>query len=390
MDKISEAHEKQYGRSPEVVACAPGRFHLLGEHTWFFKDKTLSMAVNLPVYVAASRRRDSSFRFYFAQLNDSKRVTPLSLKYKKEDKWANPLKAIVYGFNSLSFPLKGVDFTVYSEVLPSAGFGITSAAKIAMCWVINELFSLKCDEKQILRVIETANRDFLNIENRYADSFAAIYSKESSLVLTDYATRSYELLPFDFANKRVILTDTMVPRVTTWNEESLMQPENVLLLGELKVRRNAVYGGWQYEESKSEINEVLSVAPERTKKHLRCIMNEHKYVLDSVNAIRANNFSAFARAINQSHKNMIDYDISCPEIDWLMKRVQSLGESPDDLRNPVNCGRITGKGFARGVYSILRAEDVDKYKLCLTEYEKIFDFKPKCYEVKPAEGVRLL
>ena len=59
MKLIDEAHYKEYSTKPEVVATAPGRFHLIGENTWFFKDKTLSMAVNLSVYIAVSKRTDS-------------------------------------------------------------------------------------------------------------------------------------------------------------------------------------------------------------------------------------------------------------------------------------------------------------------------------------------
>ncbi|MBP5156991.1 MAG: galactokinase, partial [Treponema sp.] len=80
----------------------------------------------------------------------------------------------------------------------------------------------------------------------------------------------------------------------------------------------------------------------------------------------------------------------CPEIDWILKRVQELDLNPDDLRNPVDCGRITGKGFGRCTYSVLRTEDVDGYKKKLADYERIFGFSPACYEVKPMRGVHLV
>ena len=120
-------------------------------------------------------------------------------------------------------------------------------------------------------------------------------------------------------------------------------------------------------------------------------MNEHKDVLEAQSSLEKGDFSGFARAVNQSHKNMRDlYDISCPEIDWLLKRVQELDVNPDDLRNPLNCGRITGKGFGRCTYCVLRNEDVDRYKETLSEYERIFGFSPVFFEVKPSKGVRLL
>ena len=131
MEKVVLVHEEEYGKVPDVTVVAPGRFHLIGEHSWFFKDKTLSMAVNLPVYVSVSKRDDFNFRFYFKQLEDKKRSSISSLKFRKEDKWANALKSVIYGFTSGGFNCCGMNVTVYSDILPSAGFGITTAIKIA-------------------------------------------------------------------------------------------------------------------------------------------------------------------------------------------------------------------------------------------------------------------
>ena len=62
-------------------------------------------------------------------------------------------------------------------------------------------------QDQILQVIERANKNFLGTANHSADSFAAIFSKENNLVLTDYAKKSCELVPFNFKEKTVLLTD---------------------------------------------------------------------------------------------------------------------------------------------------------------------------------------
>ncbi len=392
MDELVEAHKKEYGEAPDVVAVAPGRFHLIGEHSWFFKDKTLSMAVNLPVYVAVSRRDDTNLRFRFEQLDDSKRGSLASLKFKKEDKWANAVKSVISGFMSGGFNCCGMNFTIWSDIQPSAGFGITTAIKIATAWCIKELCGFRrCRRVELLQVLERANRLYYGISNIKADNFTPIFSKEGCVVLTDYSRNECEVIPFKFKDKKIILTDARVPRITTWNEGSLQQPENALLLGELRETRSNVPGGWRYQENESERNEVLSVVSEDTRRRLLCIIEEHKCVQDAYTGIESGDFAAFARAVKKSHENMRDlYDISCPEIDWILKRVQELDMNPDDLRTPVNCGRITGKGFGRCTYSVLRNGDVDIYKQRLADYERIFGFSPACYVVKPTRGVHLV
>ncbi|MBQ9630417.1 MAG: galactokinase [Treponema sp.] len=391
MKQVKEAHISEYECVPNVMATCPGRFHLIGEHSWFFKDKTLSMAVNLPVYVAISKRDDSSLRFYFPQLNERKKGNVSSLKFKREDRWANAVKAIIYSYMHSGFSLTGMNVTVYSDILPSAGFGITTAIKVSTAIAIRSLYKLECSDEKMISIIEKGNSSFLNTENYKADIFAALYAKEKTLLLTDYATNTYEHIDYPFADKKIMLTDARVPRISVWNESSIHEAEPVLLLGELKERKKNVYGGWQYETNATEINEVLSVVTKDVRNKLLCIMREHGDLLSARTALLKNDFSKFARAVNHSHESMKElFEISCPEIDWILKRVGELEPNLAELRNPVTCGRITGKGFGRCLYAFIRKTDEEAYNGKLNEYDRIFGFHPVTYEVKPAKGARIL
>ena len=387
MKALNDAHFNEYNTKPEIVAKAPGRFHLIGEHSWFFKDKTLSMAVNIPVYIAVSRRNDSSVKFYFHQLNERKKSTLNGLKFKKEDRWANAVKAILYGFISGGFEISGMDFTIYSEILPSAGFGITTAIKCAAAFAVRELFKMDCPESLLLQVIERANKKFLQTNNYIADNYSALFSRQGNLIITDHNKNSWDYEPFNFEDKKIFLIDTKVPRVSVWNEETLFEPQNVLLLGDLRERKNNVYGGWQYINNITDINEELSVVSEDTRRKLLCIMREHGDLIDERDGLEKGDFFKFARSVNHSHESMRDmYEISCPEIDWILKRVGELEPNLEMIRNPVSCGRITGKGFGRCLYAIIRESDVDKFKSKIAEFEKIFQYHPAYYEVVPSEG----
>ena len=391
MKAVNDAHELEYGGKPDIVAKAPGRFHLIGEHSWFFKDKTMSMAVNLPIYVAISKRDDTSIRFYFHQLNERKKASLTSLKMIKEDRWANAVKAIIYGYSSGGFSLGGLDITIYSDILPSAGFGITTAIKIAVAVGIRELFALSCTDVQLLQVIERANRRFLQINNYIADNYAALFAKKGNLLITDHSKNLWDYVPYNFEGKKIFLIDTKVPRFTVWNEEVLFDSQNALYMGDLKDQKNGVYGGWQYINNITDINEGLSLVNEETRRRLICIMREHNDVLEARDGLERKDFFKFARAVNHSHESMRDmYEISCPEIDWIIKRVGELEPNLEMLSKPVSCGRITGKGFARCLYAVIRSSDEDNFKAKLAEFEKIFGYHPECYEVVPSEGASIV
>jgi galactokinase len=152
-----------------------------------------------------------------------------------------------------------------------------------------------------------------------------------------------------------------------------------------------VRGGWRYEENPHEVNLVLSILTEMIHKKLNSVIKEHQFVLDAWDGLEKGSFGKFARAVNHSHENMRDeYEISCPEIDWILKRLSEINPNNDDSRNPFNCGRITGKGFGRCLYAILDEKDVPEFNNKLSEFTKIFGFRTSSHIVVPSQGVHIV
>jgi len=387
MEQVVNAHFQEYSENPDVVVMSPGRFHLMGEHTWYFKDKTLSMAVDIPVYIAASVRKDSALRFFYPQINDKRKSNVTTCKFKKEDRWSNILKAVIAGFSECGFESKGLNITLWTDISPNSGFGITSAIKVATALLIKALFHPNCKDSVLLQAIERGNMYFLNVEHHLADYFACLFAEENACVLTEHAKNTHTLVPFDFEDYSILLTDAKVPRIEIWAEETIRTAENFLLMAELKRQKN---GYCVYEDSPTEINDVFSVVSEDTRRRLICLINEHKRILDAVNGLQNNNFSQFARAVNKSHDDMRDlYNISCPEIDWLVKRVLELDLSVKQGITSA-CSRIVGRGASQCTYTILKSCDIHKYVQKLSEYERTFGFKTSYYEVKSSGGAKIL
>lgn len=398
-----EAHERTFGRRPVVVASAPGRFHLIGEHTWYFGGKTLSMSIDRFVCVSVSPRDDDLLRFHYVETGENKHISLLALRFRKEDKWTNSIKSVIHAFISGSIieqggegeppGMPGLDFCVSSPVQPSAGMGITTAMKVAAACAVNELLDLDCPASELLSVMERGNREFLKEqdENHLAENLTAMFSRKGALVLTDHDAASrpaqaFEIVDFSFPGKSVLLVDARVPRLTSWNERSLMSEPHRLLLESL--RRPGAGGGWSYEDDRAEVSEALDSVPEDFRRRLYGVINEQRCALDALDALRRGAFPQFARAVNGSHENMRDlYDISCPEIDWILKRLVEINPTPDSEHNPVCCGRITGQGFGRCLYAILDGQNIPEFQKRLSEYTKIFGFRAACFEVRSEDGV---
>lgn len=386
MQKVIDVHTEEFGSQPEIVVKSPCLFDIMGERAWFFNDESLSMAVDMPLYVALSKRTDNVLRFYYYQQKERKKI-PLSItKLRKEDKLANTVKAVLLGYENLGYKFSGFDVTFYSELLPNVGLGITNSFKVATAFAIKKLLKIRGNDTLLLQVLEFADKQFFDTGFFVSDVNTILFSKKNSCVLTTNAGKSYEVLPFNYKGMSIILTDAKIPRASMWNENSIFTEQNKKLLACLKIQRNSKI---IYEDSLSEINDVFSRLTEDTRRRLISLMKENQTLLDGVDALRNSNFNRFAKSVNKSHELMRDaYSISCPEIDWLVKRVQEL--DLNNLPNVSTCSRITGRDFAHFTFSIMKDEFVESYMQKLQDYERIFGFHPTTYIVHPSEGISVM
>ena len=64
-ETLDAIHFNEYGVKSEVIAESPLRIHLVGEHSWFFGDRTLAVAVSKYAKLSFSKRSDSVVNFFF-------------------------------------------------------------------------------------------------------------------------------------------------------------------------------------------------------------------------------------------------------------------------------------------------------------------------------------
>ena len=401
---VASAHRECFGTEPFAVATAPCRFHLMGEHTWYFGGKTLSMSMDKYVSLSVSRRTDDNLYFHSAENGETKHIALSALRFRKEDKWANSIKAVIHGFVSaglfdLSEGTYGFDFCVASDIPQFSGMGVTTALKVCAASALNEILSLDCSESELFSVIDNGNAEFLKegketaSESHFSENITAMFAKENSLIITDNSEKplsqsSFLNVDFDFPGKTILLVDTKVPRFSVWDESSIMKAEYKSILDSLKVKKN-VFGGWCYD-SDTEVKSTLGSVFGADNKHLVSVIREHKLVLDAYDAVMKKDFMAFVKAVNASHINMSEfYDMSCPEIDWILRRLIEINPNRDGKFNPVCCGRVTGKGSSRCLYAILDDVYVPEFEERLSDYTKIFGFKTSCSRIKSADGVQI-
>jgi galactokinase len=398
---IGPIHRKEYeaeiDRSEAVViAEAPGRVHYLGEHGEPKAGLYLSSAIDRYVRVAVSLRKDNSIRFFAADLGERKRTTLVNLKFKREDRWANYLKVAVYLFAELGCPVKGLNFTLCGDIPQQAGLASSTAVEVAAVMALKGLFRISIGERELFNRLCAAGEFFFGKNVSPVDYLIVLSARKDQFLLVDEASMEVKKFKSTLSRYQILLMDSRVPRLEV--EEELAQRRRETRKGLEILSRNPppstiregidplrkAMRGFSFRDFLAvDLVEFMGNLPEETRRRSMHVVQEIRRVYEAYDVIRRSDLPALSKIILHSHESLRDlYEVSCPEIDWLVKRAQEI--------DGVLGSRMTGQGFGGCTYTILREEAIEEYRSRLEDYERIFGFHPLIYHVKIATGGRVL
>ncbi|MDR3192460.1 MAG: galactokinase [Treponema sp.] len=381
---IGPVHRKEYeleaDRSePVVIAEAPGRIHFLGEHGEPKAGLYLSAAIDRCVRVAVSLRKDNSLRFYAADLGERKRTTLINLKFKREDRWANYIKVAIHIFAELGCPVKGLNFTVAGDIPQQIGLASSSAIEVAAAIALKGLFQVAMGEKELLARLSAAQAVFFGKNLSPVDFLVLLSARKDQFLLVDEENFEVKRIKSTLSKYRILVMDSRVPRIGV--EEELAQRRQDIRKGlDLLSRKKA--GASFRDFAAMDLVESMGDLPEQIRRRSMHIVQEIRRVRDAEDAIRRADFPGLSKILFHSHESLRDlYEVSCPEIDWLVKRAQET--------EGVLGSRMTGQGFGGCTYTIIREEAIPQYRERLEDYERIFGFHPVIYDVRLATCSRI-
>jgi galactokinase len=116
----------------------------------------------------------------------------------------------------------------------------------------------------------------------------------------------------------------------------------------------------------------------------RHVISENERTTQAASAIRARDWRAAGRLMAASHESLrADYEVSCPELDWL---VDCAGGTPG-----VFGARMTGGGFGGCIVCLVRQETLDDVARQVTSaYHTRWTIEPSAFPVRAVAGAGLV
>jgi len=347
IEGLRKEFEAIFGHKPEVLAFAPGRVNIIGEHTDYHDGFVLPFAIELGQFVLAGKREDGRVRVFSKNLAKMFEAKIEELDEAKEIKDSLYLFAPVWVLKEKGFLETGVEILAYSNVPFGEGLSSSAACEVSVLGALNALFGLKIDKQEIARLGQLAENSYVGAPCGIMDQMASACAKEGSALFLDCRFLTFEHIP---------VPDSLGFLVAPSGVKHSVAGE------EYKRRQEECARGMQYapegvkkarDLTMEDLEKMRGLVDEVAYRRLRHVVSENNRVLEARKALLAGDNQRLGALLLESHKSLRDdYQVSCYELDCLVEVSTGI--------KGVYGARLTGAGFGGNVIVACEKTRIDE------------------------------
>lgn len=371
--KIKEEFKSAFDRDPEIVASAPGRVNLIGEHIDYSDGFVLPFAITYQTTVGIGRNHLNKFRLASAQ-QSGEMIELDSLTPLQGETWGRYVAGVIWALGITD----GLDIYVDGQVPVGAGLSSSAALECSTAVALNQLFNLGKTLKDLARITQKAENDFVGVPCGIMDQSISLMGHAGSALLLDCRDLKSKDIPFDIASHglELLIIDTRVHHELVdggYAERRASCEKAVATLGITSLRDISVE---DYETRKSELDPVTYIRGYHA-------VTEMKRVLDTVDALTAGDFTKVGSLLNGSHRSLRDdYTVSCPELDLAVDVSNANGALG---------ARMIGGGFGGSAIALAKVEDIPAIQAAILAKMNEAGFpQPRFFTSLPSDGARVI
>lgn len=375
MGSIEEKFLATFGYEPDLVAGAPGRVNLIGEHIDYSDGFVLPFAIKDRTFVAVRKRDDSTVRIASAQRRN--KIVTVDIKDVKpglKGEWERYALGVLWSMDIKT----GVDLLIDGHVPLGAGLSSSAALECSVATAMNHLFDLGFSLEELARLTQKAENQYVGVPCGIMDQSVSLMATAGSALLLDCRDLSTRNIAFDVASHdlELLIIDTQAHHALTDGGYAERRASCESVVAKLAIKSLRELSMAHLDASRNLLTETEYI-------RARHAVTEMKRVLDCVDALSASDFIKVGELINQSHISLRDdYTVSCPELDVAVEASLSAGALG---------ARMVGGGFGGSAIALIHALKTTE---TIREIEGAFlknKFKaPRFFTSLPSQGAELL
>ncbi|MGC8779721.1 MAG: galactokinase [Anaerolineae bacterium] len=373
-EALSALFLQKFGRPPTVIAHAPGRVNLIGEHTDYNDGFVLPAAIERETRLAAAPRFDGRVRLIALDLGRETTFALDDIRRSHEDPWSNYVRGVAAGLKEAGYRLVGFDGLMQGNVPIGAGLSSSAAVEMAALQAFSAVAGFVVPPDQGARIGQKAEHVYVGTNCGLMDQLASALGRPDHVLLIDCRDLSFRPVPVP-AGTAILIADTAVRRqlaASAYNERRAQCEAAARALG-VPALRDATL-------------EMLAHVdlPDVVARRARHVIEENARVLATVAALQRGDLHEVGALMDASHVSLRDlYEVSSAELDVM---VELLAAQPGCYG-----ARLTGAGFGGCAVALMDAGAVEAAIPTVAEaYQARTGLVPALYVTRAAAGAGLL
>jgi galactokinase len=347
---------------------------ILGEFAFHSQGKVLCCANDQELIVNLFESPDNQIHVFNSYTGDKKHFSPISLKYRKEDKWANYVKGILQQMAESEIKVSPFSLRLEGSILKNDGATLAAAVSIGVFMALKKLIGFEMSDRDIAFKCYRNCTGFCGELTKFSTILTMLAAEKGRYVLFDIDSLKYEMMddPFDRERCSLLLVDCRIPP-TAMREE--INHKHIQVRDSFSKLR-AIYNRSLKELPINDLKDRTIPLDEESRKICAAVLEDRLAANSMQKLFPAKDHAQIGRSLTKVGKLIRDdLELSCPEIDWLIKRALEVpgcyGASLAFNGDNIYIALLMGEA-ARSLYDVK-----------LEDYERIFGFKARMTDLEP-------
>jgi len=369
-EHVLSLFQHTYGIAPAVIASAPGRVNLIGEHLDYNGGPVLPFAIDRRTWVAVAP--GPAFELVTAQPG----FQPVRRGAgRAQGDWSDYVVGVARELGGAT--MSGARIAVASELSPGGGLSSSAALAVASAAALARLEGLPLNADALAELAFRAEHDYVGVRCGRMDQTVAAHATEGTALFLETASRRTVVCPFPHT---VWVVPTGVEHTLTTSGYNTRRAECTRAL-------ELCRGQWSDLATlagldPSTLPDALALLPAPLDRRLRHVVTETARTRDAKAALVRGDLTELGRLLTAGHASLRDdYECSVPEADALVEAAGRYGALG---------ARLTGAGWGGSVIMLVpEEEESNVVGRVVADFRERFGRSPGAWRARAGGGVRL-
>ncbi len=363
-----------------VVARAPGRVNLIGEHTDYNDGLVLPAAIDLEIRIALVPTDDRRVEIVLDATGerDGFDLDAIDVTGGRRGGFIDYVTGTAWAMHEAGLPTRGFRGLLASTLPQGSGLSSSAALELASAWALSPATDPAVDPLTLARICQRAENAYVGVACGLMDQFASSCGRADGAVLLDCRSLEHRSVPLPLADHVLVVCHTGSERKLQASEYNARRAQCEAAVTVLAGRGLPVRA--LRDVTPAMLDGLRGVLDDETFRRCAHVVGEDVRVEATIEALRRGDLEAVGRLFAESHASLRDlYEVSSPELDALV-------EIADRVPGVV-AARMTGAGFGGCTVNLVRRDAVDALAdAVLAEYPARTGLVPRVLAVDPADG----